>query len=176
MTKRNFVFTNELRETRQHIQVTQPRPVFDLHNLLRHPKPQSNDTNIENRPYRHLWAPDLLGVMADEPGAAFGVIVTRPTRQPGRATVGYYIGTEYWGQGVMNSVLSAFIRFGFETLDFYKIEATVFHTNQRAIRLAESVGMRREGTIRHAFFKRETWIDYELFAIFRDEPSILTRT
>ena len=51
----------------------------------------------------------------------------------------------------------------------------MFHTNQRAIRLVESVGMPREGTIRRAFFKRDSWIDYELFAISRDLPSIPTR-
>jgi RimJ/RimL family protein N-acetyltransferase len=123
----------------------------------------------------HWVIRDSTGSVTDDPGVAIGAIVTRPTRQPGRATVGYYIGTEYWGQGVMGSVLSAFITFGFETLDFYKIEATVFHTNQRAIRLAEPVGMQREGTIRRAFFKRDTWIDYELFAISRGEPSIPSR-
>ena len=41
--------------------------------------------------------------------------------------------------------------------------------NVRSIRLVESVGMRREGTIRSAHLKRGAWIDAHIYGLLRDE-------
>ena len=79
---------------------------------------------------------DLTGTM----GRVMGNIGTRPLGVPGRADVGYWLGYPYWGRGVMSEALSAVLRFGFDTLDYAKIEAEVLIDNIRSLRLVESLG------------------------------------
>jgi RimJ/RimL family protein N-acetyltransferase len=50
-----------------------------------------------------------------------------------------------------------------------KIEAEIFTTNARSIRLVESVGMKLEGTIRSAHFKSGLWVDAHVYGILKHE-------
>jgi RimJ/RimL family protein N-acetyltransferase len=47
----------------------------------------------------------------------------------GTAEVGYWLGRERWGQGIMPRVLTAFVPWAFERFDLIRIEAGVFETN-----------------------------------------------
>ena len=41
-----------------------------------------------------------------------------------RASLGYWIGFEYWGKGFCTEAASAIVRFGFDQLEIHRIEAT----------------------------------------------------
>jgi ribosomal-protein-alanine N-acetyltransferase len=50
-----------------------------------------------------------------------------------------------------------------------KMEAEVFTRNARSIRLVESLGMQREGTIRSAHLKRGNRVDGHVYGMLREE-------
>jgi len=111
----------------------------------------------------HWVIRDTSGTLTGTAGEAMGAIGTSPLGVPGRADVGYWLGRRYWGQGIMSEALSALLHFGFDTLNFAKIEAEVFVENERGIRLVESVGMTREGAVRRRIRKRDLWVDEAIY-------------
>ncbi|MPZ51605.1 MAG: GNAT family N-acetyltransferase [Acidimicrobiia bacterium] len=117
----------------------------------------------------HWVIRDRLGEISGDAGRPLGNIGTRPREAPGRADVGYWLGRSYWGQGVMSEALGALLDYGFDTLDYTKIEADVFTHNTRGRRLVERVGMRQEGTIRSAHLKYGEWVDAALYGVLSDD-------
>jgi RimJ/RimL family protein N-acetyltransferase len=117
----------------------------------------------------HWVIRDRDGLFADASGTAMGMIGTRPSGEPGRGDVGYWLGKAHWGRGIMREALASLLDLAFGELDMVKIEAEVFTGNARSIRLVESLGMRREGTIRSAHLKRGKWVDAHAYGILRDE-------
>src|SRR5690606_7309097 len=71
-------------------------------------------------------------------GAPAGTIGLRPHHSPGRALVGYWLGTPYWRRGIMKEALTAIIDLAFTRLGMGKVEAEVFTTNLAGLRLVES--------------------------------------
>jgi RimJ/RimL family protein N-acetyltransferase len=116
------------------------------------------------------WAiHDKAGQLTGAPGTAIGMISARPSEQPGRGDVGYWLGKPYWGQGVMSEALAVVLDLSFEELDHEKMEAEIFTTNDRSMRLVEGLGMQREGTLRSSRFKRGRWVDSHIYGILREE-------
>jgi RimJ/RimL family protein N-acetyltransferase len=120
----------------------------------------------------HWVIRDVSGDLTGTAGHAMGIIGTRPLGTPGRADVGYWLGRPYWGRGIMSEVLTSLLRFGFDELAFGKIEAEVFVSNDRGIRLVESVGMRREGVIRRRLRKRGLWVDEAIYGMLPEESPV----
>jgi RimJ/RimL family protein N-acetyltransferase len=116
------------------------------------------------------WAiRDKMGELTGAAETAIGMVSARPSEQPGRGDVGYWLGKPYWGRGLMREALTAVLDLSFGALDHEKMEAEVFTSNVRSIRLVESVGMQWEGTIRFSRFKRGRWVDSHLYGILREE-------
>lgn len=119
----------------------------------------------------HWVIRDHAGTFTGDAGRLLGAIGTRPTGSPGRADVGYWLGRPYWGRGIMSEALDGLLDYGFDTLDYYRIEAEVFANNERGRRLVEGRGMTLEGTIRRGFLKYGEWVDAALYGILREEWS-----
>ena len=66
----------------------------------------------------------------------------------GRAEIGYALGREHWGQGLMNEALHALLEHCFETLKLRRLEADVDPRNNGSIRTLERLGFQREGYLR----------------------------
>jgi ribosomal-protein-alanine N-acetyltransferase len=128
---------------------------------------------VRSKPFRdggfHWAIHDKTGELTRSPGTAIGMISARPSEQPGRGDVGYWLGKPYWGQGVMSEALTAVLDFSFYDLDHVKMEAEIFTTNDRSMRLVEGLGMQREGTLRSSRFKRGQWVDCHIYGILREE-------
>jgi ribosomal-protein-alanine N-acetyltransferase len=65
-----------------------------------------------------------------------------------RAEVGYALGREYWGQGLMNEALSVLIDWAFGVAGFHRIEADIDPRNVASVRALERLGFEREGLLR----------------------------
>lgn len=117
----------------------------------------------------HWVIRDRTGTLTGNRGVVLGAIGTRPRDEPGRASVGYWLGRRYWGQGLMGEALSSLIALGFNVLDYYKIEADVFLHNERGRRLVERVGMSHEGVIRGAHRKYGELVDTAIYGLMKGE-------
>jgi RimJ/RimL family protein N-acetyltransferase len=69
-----------------------------------------------------------------------------------RAELGYTLGREHWGQGLMSEALERLLDFAFDELQLRRLEADVDPNNARSIARLESLGFRREGYLRERWF------------------------
>jgi len=65
-----------------------------------------------------------------------------------RAEIGYALGREHWGQGLMHEALQKLLSYCFQTLDLRRLEADVDPRNKGSIKTLERLGFQREGYLR----------------------------
>src|SRR5690606_8869895 len=61
-------------------------------------------------------------------------------RQDYRASIGYDLARDYWGQGIMPEAVRAILEFGFEHMALNRIEADASIDNTKSHRVLEKVG------------------------------------
>lgn len=97
----------------------------------------------------------------------FSLTVNVPEHAQGE--VGFNFNQEYTGRGLATRGLAAVLGFGFVQLGLHRITAAAFTENERAWRLMERVGMRREAHFVHDGFVRGRWVDVFGYAMLADE-------
>ena len=97
----------------------------------------------------------------------FALTVNIPEHSQGE--VGFNFNQGYTGRGLATRGLAAALGFGFEQLGLHRITAAAFTENERAWRLMERVGMRREAHFVHDGFVRGRWVDVFGYAMLADE-------
>lgn len=89
------------------------------------------------------------GICRRETNEVFGTCTLLNVDLPHRrAEVGIALGRGVWGRGLATEALGVLIGFAFEALDLHRLEADVDPKNERALRLLERQGFRREGYLR----------------------------
>jgi diamine N-acetyltransferase len=87
----------------------------------------------------------------------------------------YYIAiadTKNWSRGFGKEVTQLMVDYGFNTLNLNRIQLHVSSENDRAIRIYEQIGFKREGTLRQAMFHNNTYVDFLLMSILRSDRKI----
>jgi ribosomal-protein-alanine N-acetyltransferase len=85
------------------------------------------------------------------------------------AEVGYSLSRAYWNYGLMTEALQAVIRFGFEEMHLYRVEAQHEIDNPASGRVMEKAGMRKEGVLRGRIYNKGRHVDVCLYAILRGD-------
>jgi ribosomal-protein-alanine N-acetyltransferase len=85
------------------------------------------------------------------------------------AYLGYRIFNGYWGMGYGKEAVKAMISIGFDDLSLHRIEAGIEPGNTRSIKLARSLGMRREGVKKRAVFLRKHWVDLIMYTLTAED-------
>ena len=83
------------------------------------------------------------------------------------AEIGYWLGEEHWGKGIIPEVVNAVAEYGFEHLKLLRIWAQVFAWNPASMRVLEKCGFINEGLLRQSVFKDGTAIDAVCYALIR---------
>lgn len=100
------------------------------------------------------------------------------SRTHDRAEISYDLAREYWGQGLMTSVLRLIIKYGFEQMKLKRIQATVVLENKGSIRVLQKLGFKDEGILRKYNCLRGKYCDSRMMAIldedFRRDKRYLT--
>lgn len=86
------------------------------------------------------------------------------------ASLGYWMGKRYAGQGLMTDAVTALVRHAFGRLGFHRIEAACLPTNAASRRVLTKAGFTAEGTARKYLKINGMWQDHLLFAIIADDP------
>lgn len=86
---------------------------------------------------------------ADDDRVLGGVGLNQVHDAPPMANLGYWVRTDATGRGVATTAARLAAQFGFEALDLQRIEITVPIGHAASARVAEKLGARREGVLRH---------------------------
>jgi RimJ/RimL family protein N-acetyltransferase len=97
----------------------------------------------------------------------FPLTINVPEHSQGE--VGFSLHQGHTGRGLATRTLSAVLGFGFVQLGLHRITAAMFTDNERAWRLTERVGMRREAHFIHDGFVRGRWMDVYAYGMLEDE-------
>ena len=99
-------------------------------------------------------------------GAAVGAIGVHPGQDVYRhtATMGYWLGEEFWRRGIMTEAVTAVTDFCFENFSLRRISAEVFANNPASARVLEKAGFVFEGRLRNNVIKDGEVLDSLLYA------------
>lgn len=80
------------------------------------------------------------------------------------ATLGCWLGEDFWGRGIMTEAVAAFTDFCFENFPFRRISAEVFANNLASARVLEKAGFVFEGCLKNNVIKDGNLLDSLLYA------------
>jgi RimJ/RimL family protein N-acetyltransferase len=120
---------------------------------------QRQDGSLE-----YSFAIERLGV----PGIV-GSIGARPRSHPQQIDIGYWLGADFWSQGLMTEAARLATHFSFEHLNAVRVYALVFIGNTGSRRVLEKNGFHHDGTLRSHVQKRGEWLDEWFFSLLRPE-------
>ena len=92
-------------------------------------------------------------------GIHLGIDVHRHT-----AELGYWLGEEFWGRGIMTEAVGAFSDFCFDTFSLRRIYAEPFANNPASARVLEKAGFAFEGRLKNNVFKDGKLLDSLLYS------------
>lgn len=84
------------------------------------------------------------------------------------AEVGYFLGEDYWGKGIMTRALGLICEYGFQHLDIVRIHTGVYEHNIASQRVLEKCGFVKEGVFRKAVFKNDQYWNEVRYALIKE--------
>ena len=81
------------------------------------------------------------------------------------AEIGYWLGEEFWGRGIVTEAVKQILEFGFSNLDITRIYARTFSSNIASQRVLEKAGMKPEARFEKSIFKEGQYLDELIYAI-----------
>ncbi|MGV8172270.1 MAG: GNAT family N-acetyltransferase [Candidatus Woesearchaeota archaeon] len=85
------------------------------------------------------------------------------------ASIGYWLGKEYWGRGIMTKVIKVIIKHLFEKFPIERIDAQVYTWNPASAKALEKAGFTFEGTSRMSTLKAGIVVDEWIYSIIRKD-------
>jgi len=86
-----------------------------------------------------------------------------------RAELGYVLGREHWGQGLMREAITSFCTYAFSHLALRRLEAEVNPANAASAQLLIDVGFTQEGLLRKRWVAKDGAYDTNFFGLLAEE-------
>ncbi|MGC4378571.1 GNAT family protein [Fictibacillus sp. Mic-4] len=86
-----------------------------------------------------------------------------------QASIGYWLGKEYEGNGIMTRACRALLNYSFQTLGFHRIELKAAVGNEKSRSVAERLGFQAEGLLRQAEWLQGQFVDLVIYGLLREE-------
>lgn len=83
------------------------------------------------------------------------------------AEIGYWLGPDYWGRGIMSAAVDQMVNYVFENHDVYRIYGRVFQGNGASVRVLEKAGFVKEAVLRKSVIKEGVLLDEYIYARLR---------
>ena len=83
------------------------------------------------------------------------------------AEIGYWLGEEFWGRGIVTEAVRAVTDYAFETFDLCRVYAGVFEWNPASMRVLEKAGYEFECRMKKSVTKDGETIDELIYALVR---------
>ncbi|MGH9839600.1 MAG: GNAT family N-acetyltransferase [Blastocatellia bacterium] len=84
------------------------------------------------------------------------------------AEIGYWLGEEFWGRGIMPEAVRALTDWSFASFDLVRIYAGIFEYNSASMRVLEKAGYQYEARLRKHITKEGQTFDDVIYAIIRE--------
>jgi [ribosomal protein S5]-alanine N-acetyltransferase len=162
--------------------VVRPWTSGDAESLHRHANNRNVSMHLRDRfpfPYELEHARTFLGWLAGQPAptvwaievdgdAAGGIgIELHSDVERVSAEIGYWLGEQVWGRGVVTEALQAVTAEAFKRYDLTRIYAVPFADHPASIRVLEKSGYVKEGVMRQSAIKDGKVRDQALYAIYK---------
>lgn len=85
------------------------------------------------------------------------------------AEIGYWLGEEFWGCGIITEAVHAMTEYAFANFDICRIQAGVYEWNPASMRVLEKAGYALEARLRKSIIKDGEMIDELIYAIMRPD-------
>ncbi len=92
------------------------------------------------------------------------------------AEIGYVLNPNYWGYGFAPEAVMQVLEFGFEKMNFNRIEARYIVGNERSLRVMQKCGMTFEGIKRELIYVKGEYKDVGGCSILRREYEAFKRS
>lgn len=106
-------------------------------------------------------------VRAGVPVGRVGLHAIHPQNQS--AAIGYWLGCDAEGLGIMTRSCKTLLTYGFGELGLQRIELKAAVENSKSRAVAERLRFRQEGVLRQAEWVNGRFLDLALYALLRDE-------
>ena len=98
-----------------------------------------------------------------------GITISNVRRRAAQfANLGYWMGQQYAGQGLMTEGVGVTLPYVFETLSLHRLHAAFLPTNAASRRVLEKNGFTEEGYARNYLQIDGKWADHVLFGLTRE--------
>lgn len=83
--------------------------------------------------------------------------------------IGYWLGENYQGKGIMSKALKVFIDYAFNDMELNKIEIPVAEENFKSRALPKKYGFKEEGIIRDAEWLNDRYVNHVWYGLLKSE-------
>ncbi|HOX25565.1 MAG TPA: GNAT family protein [Candidatus Krumholzibacteria bacterium] len=116
------------------------------------------DALAEQDPPRNLAIAGPTGLVG-----GVGLLLSNVPNFAHDGELGYWLGREYWGLGLMTAAVRAFVPWAAAIHGLRRLTARVYAGNVASMRVVEKCGFVREGVLRQAVRKEDQWLDLHVF-------------
>lgn len=149
----------------------------------------------DNRGHLHRWLPWLRNIHSPEDTQAFiacliaergpqfvikvdericgGIGFYLLDNKSRFASIGYWLGSEFVGQGLMSDAVIHICRYGFSELNLEKIEIRCAAQNVTSRKVPERLGFYLEGVEAKAEWVSDRYVDHAIYSILHAEFQVL---
>ena len=151
--------------------------------IVRHANNRRISINLRDRfPYPYTvadarnWLDSVIGFepetnfaidVAGEAVGGIGFVLQHDVARRS-AEIGYWLGEEFWGRGIVTEALIAVTDHAFANYDLCRLYAHVFDWNGASARVLEKAGYELEGRMRKSVTKDGQTIDQLMYAVIRE--------
>jgi RimJ/RimL family protein N-acetyltransferase len=89
------------------------------------------------------------------------------------AEIGYWLGEEYWGKGIISEAVEGFVDWTYANLpQMERLHADIFEDNKASIAVIERAGFLFEGRLRKAVYKNGKQMDVLSYSFTREDWNV----
>jgi ribosomal-protein-alanine N-acetyltransferase len=81
-----------------------------------------------------------------------------------KAEIGFWLRTDFWGQGIMTEAMPLICQYGFDKLGLHRIEGFVETDNFNCKKAIQKLDFRHEGTMKDCEIKNGKFINIDIYA------------
>jgi len=95
------------------------------------------------------------------------IFLEEPNRDKGRYDLGFFIGRRFWNKGIVTNAIKEIVKFGFNELKIYRIQADNDSDNPASGKAMKKAGFKFEGVRKRICKKKGKFVDLELWGMVK---------